>query len=237
MIMVLPDVDKRSHTAPPASLQAALCLPSVSNSVPQFKEKALPLVAGGHASVISRPAGTMPPRPQGWGTEGKNLSESASLFSAAERSAGIIQIVQLDLHRRDGPLQVFVLVLFSGDLVGVGGVILGGGFLVGRNTVIPIFDPPGGHHMAQCLRLLCPPAAGRMGAGPPHLQDEKDHRDRQTDDGAGLVYGCPELPEQRDDLFHGLSASLLPLIWKQIYTNLALNRRKVSPPSPFGTDS
>ncbi len=47
----------------------------------------------------------------------ENLSESASLFFAAERSAGIIQIVQLDLHRRDGALQVLVLVLFSRDRV------------------------------------------------------------------------------------------------------------------------
>ena len=52
------------------------------------------------------------------------MSEPTSLLFAAERSAGIVQIIQLNLDRRDGALQVFVLILFSRDLIGVGGVIL-----------------------------------------------------------------------------------------------------------------
>ena len=50
----------------------------------------------------------------------ENLCESDSFFVAAERSAGVVQIVQLDLHRRDCALQIFVLILIPGDLVGIG---------------------------------------------------------------------------------------------------------------------
>ena len=62
--------------------------------------------------------------------EKENLSESASLFFAAERSVGIVQIIQLDLDRRDGPLQIFILALFSGDLIGIDGVIVRRGLLI-----------------------------------------------------------------------------------------------------------
>ena len=120
------------------------------------------------------------------------MSESASLFFAAECSAGIIQIVQLDLHRRDGALQVFVLILFSGDLIGVGGVIVRGGLLIRRDAVIPVFDPLGRHHMAQGDCFLHAPAMGRMGMGPPHLQDKEDNSDGDADHGTGLEHGRSE---------------------------------------------
>ena len=74
--------------------------------------------------IISHRAGASRPHPPRWGTEEKSLSEPTSLLFAAERSAGIVQIIQLNLDRRDGALQVFVLILFSRDLIGVGGVIL-----------------------------------------------------------------------------------------------------------------
>lgn len=44
--------------------------------------------------------------------EQEDLQERAPFLRAAKGPARVVQVVELDLHRRDGPLQVFVLVLF-----------------------------------------------------------------------------------------------------------------------------
>ena len=76
-------------------------------------------------------------------------------------------------------------------------MILRGGFLIRRDAVIPVFDPLGRYHMAQGDCFLHAPAMGRMGMGPPNLQNKEDDYDRDADHGAGLEHRGSELFHQR----------------------------------------
>ena len=86
--------------------------------------------------------------------------------------------IELDLYGREGALQILVLVLLAGDLIGVGGVVLGRGLLIRRDAVIPMLEPLGLYDMAQGDRLLLAPAVRRMRTRPSHFQNQEDDRDR-----------------------------------------------------------
>ncbi len=52
------------------------------------------------------------------------MKKRASFLHAAKGPAGVVQVIEPDLHRRDGPLQIVVLVRFPRNFVGVDGVIV-----------------------------------------------------------------------------------------------------------------